>query len=122
MEEYWPKIELDTRYATEGLVLSLPGRIALVLIEKWGVVAGKIKGEEDSAGRAILDVMPVEDVVKRAFDMAEQITAELERRQWIRPVDLTLEEVGQSLGRIEQARYMQYADKRSGATDKQKGS
>jgi hypothetical protein len=103
-----------------GNVMSLPGRIALMLIEKWGAVTGKIRGEEDSAGRAVLDVMPVPDVIERAFDMAEQAVVELERRQWIRPVDKTPEQVGEAAGRIEQARYQKhFADKRASATPKE---
>ncbi len=115
MKEYWPNPELDAGPAMNGNVMSLPGRIALFLIQRWGLVNGKIRGEEDSAGRAVLDVMPVSDVIQRAFDMAEQAVVELERRQWIRPVDLTLEQVGANAGRIEQARYQtHFADKRAG--------
>ncbi len=120
MKEYWPNPELDAAPAINGNVLSLPGRIALILIEKWGAVNGKIRGEEDSAGRAVLDVMPVSDVIQRAFDMAEQAVAELERRQWIRPVDMSAEQVGDNVGRMEQARYRtHFADKRAGATAKE---
>ena len=105
MKEYWPNTEIDGRFAIEGLVMSLPGRIALILIEKWGTVAGHIREKEDSSGRAVLDVMPVEDVVKRAFDMAELATVELERRKWIRAVNMTPEQLGAQLRRVEDARY-----------------
>ena len=120
MKEYWPNAELEGRFALSGFTMALPGRIALTLIEKWGAVTGAIRGEEDSAGRAVLDVMPVSDVVLRACDMAEQITAELERRQWIRVVDMTAEQVGAAEGRIEQARYQtHFAEKRTSATPKE---
>lgn len=105
MEGYWPNTEVDTRFAADGFVMNLSGRIALILIEKWGTVAGHIRDKEDSVGRAVLDVMPVADVVERAFDMAEQATAELERRQWIRPLDMTPEELGEAAARIDTARY-----------------
>ncbi len=104
-EEYWDNPELDGRFAALGCTMSLQGRMAIVFLEKWGVVTGKIKDEEDSAGRAVLDVMPVEDVVKRAFDIAGQAVSELERRQWIRPLKVTPEQYGEALGRIESARY-----------------
>ncbi|TEU01979.1 MAG: hypothetical protein E3J29_00175 [Dehalococcoidia bacterium] len=75
MEQYWPNTDLDGRFATDGFALNFQGRLALVLIEKWGTVTGKITDAEDSAGRAVLDVMPVAAVVKRAFSMAEQAVA-----------------------------------------------
>jgi hypothetical protein len=102
---YWPNPELDGRFSIDGNAMNLPGRIALVLIEKWGTVAGHIRDKEDSSGRAVLDVMPVADVVERAFSMAELAVRELERREWIRHVDKTPEEYGEALGRIEKARY-----------------
>ena len=113
MKDYWPNTDLDLRFATEGLVMALQGRIALTLIEKWGVVTGKVRGEEDSAGRAVLDVMSVKDVIQRAFDMAEQATEQLERRQWLRLLDMTPEQLGAIVRRVENARY-----KPLSATDK----
>ena len=105
MEGYWPNTDLDGRFAVDGFAMSFQGRLALVLIEKWGTVAGKVTGTEDSAGRAVLDVMPVADVVERAFSMAEQAVAELERRQWIQAVNKTPEEVGEAYSRMSNARF-----------------
>lgn len=105
MEQYWSNAELDGRFAVDGCHMTLRGRLAVFLLEKWGTVAGKVRNEEDSAGRAVLDVMPVADVVERAFSLADQAISELERRQWIKPVNKTPEEYGETLGRIETARY-----------------
>ena len=114
MEKYWDNPDLDPRFATVGFTMNLPGRMAVVFLEKWGVVTGKIRGEEDSAGRAVLDVMPVTDVVERAFEMAEQAVAELERRGWVQTLEMTPEQAGEVMGRLEKARYeKQFADRRA---------
>ena len=47
-------------------------RLAIVMIEKWGITAAKPEGE-DSAGRAKLAMLPVDEMVARAFDTAELV-------------------------------------------------
>lgn len=50
-------------------VLTIEGRIACSLIERWGMVAGA-QGDEDSAGRSTLRLLTPEEVVNRAVDTA----------------------------------------------------
>ncbi len=102
--QYWPNENLDGRYAIGGFALNMRGAIALHLVEKWGTVAGEIADKEDSAGRAVLDVMPPADVVERAFTLADLTVNELEKREWIRSVECTPEELGEKLGTMEAAR------------------
>jgi hypothetical protein len=57
-------------------------RLAMLLIEKWGMVAAKSAGE-DSAGRSMLvDLSPAE-VVERACSIAEKALAAFRERNWI---------------------------------------
>jgi hypothetical protein len=44
-------------------------RFAMALVERFGLIAGKPDGE-DSAGRAIINTLPVAETVARAFDLA----------------------------------------------------
>lgn len=63
----------------------MPGReakLAITLIERWGMVAAKHDGE-DSAGRACLTLQTPEELVERACKTAELAFAELERRGWM---------------------------------------
>lgn len=101
--DYWQNPELDGRFAVAGYTLNLRGALAFSLVEKWGAVMGKIE-REDNAGRAILDVMPPQEVVDRAFTVADLAVSELTKRGWIRAVTTTPEAFGATLGRIESAR------------------
>ena len=47
------------------------GRFALSLVEHWGMVQGTTN-QEDSTGRARIDLMEVDEVVDRAFEMAHK--------------------------------------------------
>jgi hypothetical protein len=47
-------------------------RLAIVMIEKWGITAAKPDGE-DSSGRAKLAMLPVDEMVARAFETAELV-------------------------------------------------
>ena len=98
--QFWPNTEIDLKPAHAGFKLNLRGDIALHLIERWGEVTGSIREKEDTAGRAVLDVMPVKDVVERAFHMADLAVAELELRVWIKPVEMTLEDLGEIQGKV----------------------
>ena len=46
------------------------GRFAMALVDRWGMVQGNTPTSEDSAGRAMQELMPVQEVVDRAFEMA----------------------------------------------------
>lgn len=54
------------------------GKIALELLTRWGMVAGMDIGREDTAGRAVMELMPVEEVVDRAVSMAKLFVQRLE--------------------------------------------
>ncbi len=55
--------------------------LAIVMLEKWGMVAGFADGE-DSVGRSKTDLLPVDRLIDRAFSCAEATYAEIERRGW----------------------------------------
>lgn len=54
--------------------VNMVGRMAHVLIEKWGMVAG-IPDGEDSAGRSALRLMTPDEIVGRSFETAELFEA-----------------------------------------------
>lgn len=54
-------------------------RLATAFIERWGMVAGMPDGE-DSAGRAKLRLSTTDEIVKRAFDIAEKFVAVADAR------------------------------------------
>ncbi len=102
--EAWTDETLNSRAAESGYNLELRGVITLQLIERWGQVAGHISGE-DSAGRAILDIQPAEDLVERACTIADLTVNALESRGWIRASEpLTLEEIGERQGIVGKAK------------------
>lgn len=98
----YEKPKVDSHSA--GFRSGLHANLALSFVEKWGMVQGASDGTEDSAGRAKLVLMPVEEVVNRAASMAEQIVAELERREWISP-SVPFEEYAKLTSIYERARY-----------------
>jgi hypothetical protein len=57
-------------------------RLAINLLERWGLVAAESDGE-DASGRAKLRLSTPEELSKRACDVAAQTTAELRKRGWI---------------------------------------
>ncbi len=65
-----------------GEHLQFEARLATQLIERWGMVMGK-PGGEDSAGRAKIDIMPVDELVTRACDAAQQAAAAFRVRGWV---------------------------------------
>ena len=73
-----------SKYGNDIQVLLVPGtkaKIATELLSRWGMVAGKPDGE-DSAGRAKLALMPVEEVVTRAVEAADLAVNEMKKRGW----------------------------------------
>lgn len=62
--------------------LTNKARAVLSLLEKWGMVQAQDAGE-DSAGRAKVSLMPVDETVKRAIEMVDCAFTEMEKRDWI---------------------------------------
>lgn len=58
------------------------GRLAIVLVEKWGMVAGVDDGE-DKAGRSKLRLMAPDEVVKRACTTSALLAAALREKGWM---------------------------------------
>ena len=57
-------------------------RFMMAIIERWAMVAATPDGE-DSAGRAKLGNLPIEEMVTRAANVAERSFKELESRGWL---------------------------------------
>jgi hypothetical protein len=58
--------------------------MASKLVTHWGMVSARPDGE-DSSGRAKLDLMSPEDVVRRACDTTALFFEEVRKRGWIFP-------------------------------------
>ena len=56
-------------------------RLAGLLVERWGLVAAIVDGE-DSAGRAKLRLSTPEELVLRACEVAERLVEECRSRGW----------------------------------------
>jgi len=61
---------------------SFEGRLVLSLLEKWGMVAGEIDGE-DSAGRSKLRLPTPQELAARACNVAAETVAEMRKRGWL---------------------------------------
>ncbi len=62
--------------------LGLEARIAIEMVQKWGMIAAMDDGE-DSAGRHRVRLMTVEELVQRACDSAQKLIEEFEKREWL---------------------------------------
>lgn len=79
------KLEMDrfgdnvgvSKHETEDV--EREGFLAISLIEKWGMVAGQPEGE-DSAGRSITRLQTPEELIDRAFTVAELAFARLREK------------------------------------------
>lgn len=60
-------------------------RLATVLLEKWGPVAGADDGE-DSAGRAKIRRLSAEEIVEHACEIADRAIDSFRARGWMKPV------------------------------------
>lgn len=88
--EYKPyaSIVLEESYLTKrSLIHSLEApneeaRFAMAMVERWGMVAAESNGE-DSAGRASLRLQTPEELISRAFKVAELVFAEARNRGWV---------------------------------------
>ena len=83
--EYFPPDEQDYDARIKGYSLSLRGNLAIIFVERWGMVAGKT-GTEDSSGRAYISDMTPDEVVARAIEMSEKLVAALEEKDWVRSI------------------------------------
>lgn len=61
---------------------TMEARFAMACIERWGMVAAEVDGE-DSAGRSKLRRLTVEEIVTHACDTAQCAYEEFETRGWI---------------------------------------
>ena len=58
--------------------IDMVGAMAATLIEKWGMVVGYRRQEDQTACLRTEDLLPVDDVVDRAFDIAKKTVARLQ--------------------------------------------
>ncbi len=72
---------LSQPFAYDKVVFDRRAEMAILMLEKWGMVTGFPDGE-DSVGRAKIGLMPVDQLVERAFFTAEAAYSEIERRGW----------------------------------------
>lgn len=66
----------------ETEMLTMEGRMAFCLIEKWGMVAATVNGE-DSAGRSQIIELTPDQVVDRAVSITEKALAAFRSKEWI---------------------------------------
>jgi hypothetical protein len=79
-QEYWPRAtSIGPFYTAEVRAVK-----AWELIHGYGLVGGRIREAEDSAGRAVLEVMPPQEIVERAFAIADAFINMAEARGEIR--------------------------------------
>lgn len=64
---------------------SFEARLAVTLLEKWGMIAAEPDGE-DSAGRAKLRLSTPQELAARACNVASETTAEIRKRGWFVPI------------------------------------
>ena len=79
--QYWP---LKHECGKSGVNMELRASLAWKLIEHFGLVSAT-RGSEDSAGRAAIDLLPIDQVVSRAFAIVDCFVAEAESRGELRP-------------------------------------
>jgi hypothetical protein len=77
----------DSSLIHHVMAVQAPGRMAALLIERWGIVACELDGE-DSSGRAKLRRMTVSELVTTACDTADAAWNEFESRGWLLAVPL----------------------------------
>ena len=84
----YTEIKKKTRYCNESIVIhdkliaDSRGRLAISLIERWGLIMAKDDGE-DTAGRHKVKALPADEVVKAACDIAKEVFREFKRRDWM---------------------------------------
>lgn len=63
-------------------LLNMEARLACDMIIRWGLVTGKLAGE-DTVGRAVIKECTPQEVVERACDTAELSVKMFRERGWI---------------------------------------
>ena len=91
-DPYTKKISVEC-----GEMQCVEAEMAYRLIERWGLVAGELDGE-DSAGRAQYRLLAPADVVARAVTMTELFYREIRARGWTVQVAPVLAEAGEKTG------------------------
>lgn len=99
MKSQYPRNPLTMNCTDLGLQDSLEFAIALRMIEGYGLVAA-VRGQDDTAGRAALELLSAEDVVTRACDIAERFVTEAENRGWVEPITATPEDAAAYRGKL----------------------
>ena len=72
-----PKVEVN-----ETTHFNFRGRLAINMIERWGMVQG-IEDGEDSAGRAKLRLATPAELVSRAMEVADLLHDRMLEKDWI---------------------------------------
>lgn len=73
--------EVEVRLA-DRVIPNAEARFAMAMIDRWGMVTAK-DGGEDSAGRAKLVEMPVEELVVKACDTSSKAFEVFKERGWL---------------------------------------
>lgn len=97
-QEFWPHDTNEEQFRL-GCVMELRVRIALNLIERYGAIAGTLKGE-DTAGRAKVALQEPAALVTRCFDIAELTVETAIARGFLRQPAQTIEQVMEATGRL----------------------
>jgi len=84
--EYWGRLD-KWNAEKDGFILELRARIALVMLEHWGPVMGKVSSNEDSSGRRYIEDMQPQDLVRKAFEIAKFYVERAEQDNLIKKYD-----------------------------------
>ena len=82
-KQYWPDV---STIHNGGYRLEARANLALVLMEKFAIVAGT-RGPEDSNGRAAYELLSPGEVVERAYALADLFMDRAEERGDVREWD-----------------------------------
>jgi len=81
-KQYWPVAPIFSD-GKGSLILEARAGLALMFIERFGVIGTKTEGE-DTAGRAKLELQSPTELVERCFQMADAFIERAEQRGEIR--------------------------------------
>lgn len=87
MKMYFP---IESTGVVAKVLFDIRAQIALSMLERNGLIIGK-DGPEDSQGRAKIIELPPIEVVKRAFDIAEEFIRVCEEKTYIRDCEMNEE-------------------------------
>ena len=63
-------------------VLGVRAKVCMSLIDRWGLIAGKLDGE-DSTGRAQYGLQTVDELVDRAIQTVDKAFAAFQEKDWL---------------------------------------